>query len=577
MAKKGYGFRPGEHRKDPAPRVLPTSQPPSRIQAPQRLEPGQAPVLLGRVAAGTNADGDWINAVLGEIFGPVLGDILGNILQAARIVGIPAGTVAKQGHGVYFETCEQDLEAALGWDRWEVGGVVPANGVGSLEAGGQAGGQVWQADGFVWTSSPDNIAFDPGKLYRLRARVRITAAATDPAKDLIYLGLLGIAADGVTLVNRLGVAHHGTQHYLNAAIDMGAQVLNEWIELTGWFKGWGTPNGSVPLNNVLHGSPLTPITLHADVRYIRPLIVLNYNGGDGVMQLDELAIDVFDELAAQRIYAATATDSLLEAGVGQTDGVATRSLVIGRQRFSGVRHGDVITFAPAFQAPPVGRHVGGGLTYQPAALWGNGAPGALAPLAKAQYQEVRFNALTASSCTVWAVLRQNNTVLTLRDNNFGGGSLNAPAEEAQATLVDAPSYNGQYSVRVQVAASADMPLNKSPDWCSIELVYAVDVHDGVGWTQVHTGAVEAVALGYGASDSTNEPVTIGINDPDLDAGDLVRVRVVSVTEAGNPGRIVSASVDPNDVQYHTSGAADRIASMTPDAQDGLIVEFEATS
>ncbi|KKM85646.1 hypothetical protein LCGC14_1286960 [marine sediment metagenome] len=185
---------------------------------------------------------------------------------------------------VFVEYFEQDVHTA--WNLRAGGAAV------TYPSDGQAGGRVLQAAGNGdWRAYPENIPFDPSKLYRIRCRVRQTANPADPAKDLFYCGVEGVAADGVTAVNRTGAASWGTQHWICAqGEDGGAWGLNTWVEYTGYFKGWaGTGSNKSP-------DPANPGALHTNVRYFRPLFIMNQpSDGDGTQQLDYIAVDVLPD------------------------------------------------------------------------------------------------------------------------------------------------------------------------------------------------------------------------------------------------------------------------------------------
>lgn len=242
------------------------------------------------------------------------GNIAANTITGSRIALGTLGSqyldgLARSQHGVFLETFE------VLPDDWNLRLGERPN---SLSANGQAGGNALVADEGTtsWIAYPQNIPYDPSKLYRIRARVRMTVAPTDATKDLVYFGVEGVAADGVTLVNTGGTNSAGSQHYVAAnGVDMGAYALGSWQEFTGWFEGHGTYRAGGT------NSPILPSGLHANVRYFRPLAILNYSGGDGTMELDYLAVDVFDEDGLNRTYLGLGSD-----GVVAADKVATASL-----------------------------------------------------------------------------------------------------------------------------------------------------------------------------------------------------------------------------------------------------------
>ena len=57
-----------------------------------------------------------------------------------------------------------------------------------------------------------NIAYDPNALYRVMARIRRTAGS-----GVVYVGVCGFLADGVTLCNYTGSASLSNQFFIAAA------------------------------------------------------------------------------------------------------------------------------------------------------------------------------------------------------------------------------------------------------------------------------------------------------------------------------------------------------------------------
>ena len=223
---------------------------------------------------------------------------------------------ARSQHGVFMETFEVLPES---WVK-PIG-----TGTESLTQNGQAGGNALNVAGYLRKYYDSNIPFDPGKLYRIRCRVRRTATS-DAAKQAFYCGVVGVAANGVTLVNINGADSYAGQHYNCAAgVNLAALNLNQWYEYTGWFLGWSSTGGGTPSTD-----PKAPKVLHENVRYIRPVFIVNYDGGPAgnVTELDYIALDVVYLPPAENItiadgdnrYTATEVETALQeiAGSGRT-------------------------------------------------------------------------------------------------------------------------------------------------------------------------------------------------------------------------------------------------------------------
>jgi hypothetical protein len=219
-------------------------------------------------------------------------------------------------HGVFVEYFERTP------DEWHV---ISGTGTVALVSTGQAGGKALQCTGMVWRASRSLIPYDPSKLYRMRCRVRMTQrdSTLDSNKERFYCGFVGVGADGATLVNVVGAAIYSSQHYycaVNAHVYADAgNSLTAWKEYTSWIKGVGSVVSNAPSTD-----PTAPRNARTEVRYIRPLFICNHNAGNGVMELDYIAIDVQDEDGLVRSY-----QGLTSAGVVRDARVVSTSVASG--------------------------------------------------------------------------------------------------------------------------------------------------------------------------------------------------------------------------------------------------------
>ena len=142
----------------------------------------------------------------------------------------------------------------------------------------------------AWLIHAVNIPFDPAALYRMRVRLARTAGSGD-----IYLGVAGVADDGATLVNKSGTATHSNQHYIvKNAFDPADTSQHEYV---GYFQGTDTTGTGTACPD-----PTAPGVLHEDVRYIRPLVLVNYSSAAGTVKVDYVAIEklkVTDDIAPE--------------------------------------------------------------------------------------------------------------------------------------------------------------------------------------------------------------------------------------------------------------------------------------
>ena len=231
-----------------------------------------------------------LQSLAGQITASELASALGTKIagiEAGATVGAPAGTmvagldsnvVARQGHGVFLDTFEVPIDPYYS-SMWEGNVDYPLN--------GKAGGKVLRATGEEWSICNTKIPFDPTKLYRFKARYRKTAG--NPGR-LMYFGIQGVAADGVTLVNSGGLNDQSGQQYMYYA---APAVSIAWTEVLCFFKGWG---GTAFAGS---GTLADPYGLHPLTRYFQPLFIANWNSGvgcpDSIMEIDYIAIDIIPE------------------------------------------------------------------------------------------------------------------------------------------------------------------------------------------------------------------------------------------------------------------------------------------
>lgn len=262
----------------------------------QRLKALEVPInpaITGaaRATAGLDADGRLTTGVNAD----------------ADIAGVDAGLTSVAGGTAFLET----FEALPDWDTPTLS--TAADGVLSIvSGGGETGGTLLKAVGYVWKVFPYNIPYDPSKLYRIRTRIRQVIA--DAGKAHTYVGVEGVAANGTTLVNTEGLNEHTQQQYV-CLNNEEVTVDTDLHEFTGWFQGVADTGLGAPSRD-----PTAPTPLHTDVRYIRPLFILNFSGGTGTAEIDYLAIDVFDEVGQFRIYSALDELANLNSGVEDSTG-----------------------------------------------------------------------------------------------------------------------------------------------------------------------------------------------------------------------------------------------------------------
>ncbi|MCC9309137.1 hypothetical protein LN042_18960 [Kitasatospora sp. RB6PN24] len=133
----------------------------------------------------------------------------------------------------------------------------------------------------------ENLVLDPAVLYRMSIRVRQVAGS--PAK--VSAGVTGIAADGTTRINTAG-ANTVDQPFTIAASDTVLTPGAGWVTLTGFLKGYGPAAGPFWTTQP---DPQKPVTLHPNVRFVRPHLVVNVDGGtSAATEVDMLTIEALE-------------------------------------------------------------------------------------------------------------------------------------------------------------------------------------------------------------------------------------------------------------------------------------------
>jgi hypothetical protein len=153
---------------------------------------------------------------------------------------------------------------------------------------GENGGRVLRFQNHGWIAWNKNIPYDPNGIYRFTVRARMVTAPTGgvSADDIFYAGLEGVAADGTTLINVGGFNSSGSQHYPTnmSAVDMGSVSLGTWVTFQSYFTGHsGSPGGGASITS--------PMGMYTGVRFVRPLLILNYANGNGIMEVDFIKLE----------------------------------------------------------------------------------------------------------------------------------------------------------------------------------------------------------------------------------------------------------------------------------------------
>lgn len=267
----------------------------------------------GRIPAGFNSSGDVIRPITDTVIG--VSNLLGSFEQEG---GLRVGT--QQVGGIFSESFDDPNSA----DNWEElnGGTAEKTRVSISD--GKAGGYALRlgnnsGNDMAWIAHKRLLPFDQSRLYRFRVRVRRTLGT-----GTFYCGFVGVAANGTTLVNVSGASSASSQHYIVAA---GNAPGTSWVEYVGYLRGTGGSPGWV------HADAFSPATAHANVRYIRPMIIANYSGVAGTYEIDYFEIE--DAVASAGVQSVGSEGYAIAVGIGAVEGT-------NDQEFRSIAPGDGI-------------------------------------------------------------------------------------------------------------------------------------------------------------------------------------------------------------------------------------------
>lgn len=266
------------------------------------------------------------------------GSVLTGTLDA---VSIKAGTinVDRMSVGLQGQVGQKFYDFGDQASKWSESGTGSMTTVAVADA--MSGGNVMRCVGYIAAGyRPDvKIPFDPGVTYRVSARVRQTVANSTPGTNQkFYAGVAGLAADGVTWVNITGANSSSSQFFVAAnAQDQTAGA--GWVTYTGYIKGTSAaPVGGVKPNANAPGQ------LHANVRFITPIVFVNYTGGSGTAEIDMFAIEVVEmgALTASNVVAGAIDGQVITGATVQTAKTGARLALSGNRFFATDAAGKVL-------------------------------------------------------------------------------------------------------------------------------------------------------------------------------------------------------------------------------------------
>jgi hypothetical protein len=151
---------------------------------------------------------------------------------------------------------------------------------------GTTQGSVLRCHGYNVVGGLLNIPYEPGYVYQIAVSMR--QVASPAAGSHHYVGLAGVAADGVTLVNRSGADSWGGQYYpgLNRSALPDAQT--QWTSYS-YVVGYASGT-STSVSTATSDDQFAPIPLRTEVAYVRPFIYANHREPEGVVDIDRITI-----------------------------------------------------------------------------------------------------------------------------------------------------------------------------------------------------------------------------------------------------------------------------------------------
>ncbi|MFF1298133.1 MULTISPECIES: hypothetical protein [unclassified Streptomyces] len=290
-------------------------------------------------AVGTTALQD--GAVLADKLADAAVEV-GKIANGAVLLntlGGPLGDTASQRYADYFRDPDAwaQLSASSGgtWD-------IDENATGTPSGGGKL-----VATGDVQLASKALIPQDSDTLYRVMVRVRATAQ--DPSGVApVYIGVVGVAEDGITLVNRAGANSSSTQHYCCTA---GGTVATAegWKVYTGWIQGHSATGATAPAGPAT--DPRSPELTHADVRYLRPMVWLNFGKTTAaVMEVEAVTVEAIrtgvvgsTNLISGSVTAGAIATDAVTAGKVAADAITAREIAANSVTAAEVAAGAITT------------------------------------------------------------------------------------------------------------------------------------------------------------------------------------------------------------------------------------------
>ena len=249
---------------------------------------------------------------------------------------------------------------------------------------------------------------------------------------------------------------------------------------------------------------------------------------------------------------------VLTGGITQSNGASPKNIASGRYSIGTGVHAATISFPSNYQNPPA-VNILGGISYEPASVWGTaaqadaGGGGTLATAAARQIDEVVAYNVTTSGATLRARLRQASAS-TARSNAFPSTAL-GDGGTAVVTVASAPANNDTYTASYTAEATSTTPPGKT---CSVSMTISLQYYNGSSWITVASATYSASDPVGGAADTGLISATLVATVSGLISTSQMRLLVTSNSGAGSRTYVCN----PGNLTYTTT-AGDQYVTKTP--------------
>lgn len=161
------------------------------------------------------------------------------------------------------------------WSTSYTGETVPSTTLGTTAKSSEAlSGQIWTLQGqrFLFSTTP--IPINPNRIYRVSFRVRQTVDATTAGTSRVYAGVATLNENFQAITGGAG------SHRYCAAIGKSIVVEDGWQEFSGIITGEGDTHNE----------------FRPGTKFVRPMFIVNYSGGNGTVEVDFLNFEDITEI-----------------------------------------------------------------------------------------------------------------------------------------------------------------------------------------------------------------------------------------------------------------------------------------